>query len=178
MKLKEKYNTQIISVLQQKFGYKNIFAVPKITKVVVNVGTGKGLQDARYNEVVEATLQRVTGQKPVKNASRKSISNFKIREGLVVGMMVTLRGSRMYDFLDKLVNITLPRIRDFRGLSLTAVDAHGNLNIGLKEHISFPEIKSDEVEKLHGLQITVVTSAQTREEGLELLTQFGFPFQK
>lgn len=177
LKIKEKFNKEVVPSLKEKFGYKNAFAIPRIEKVIVNVGTGKGLQDAKFNEVVEATLQRITGQKPVKTAAKKSISNFKIREGLVVGMMTTLRGQRMYDFLEKLVNVTLPRIRDFRGLSEKSVDPQGNLTIGFKEHIAFPEIKSDEVEKIHGLQVTVVTSAKSREEGLELFKLLGFPFQ-
>jgi len=121
---------------------------------------------------------RITGQKPVRTLAKKSISNFKIRKGSVVGMMVTLRGKKMYDFVSKLINISLPRIRDFRGLESKAVDAGGNLNIGFKEHVAFPEIKSDEVERIHGLQVTVVTSAKTKEEGLELLKLLGFPFQK
>lgn len=176
--IKEKFNKEVAPALQQKFGYKNSMAVPKIEKVVINVGTGQGLKDVKYNEVVEATLQRITGQKPVKIASKKSISNFKIREGQVVGMKVTLRGPRMYDFLDKLVNVTLPRIRDFRGLNPKAVDTRGNLNLGFKEHIAFPEIHSDEVEKIHGLQVTITTTATTREEGMELFSQLGFPFIK
>lgn len=164
--------------MEAKFGYKNNMAVPKITKVVINVGTGHGLKDAKFNEAVENTLIRITGQQPVKTAAKKSISNFKIREGLIVGMMVTLRGKRMYDFLDKLINIALPRVRDFRGLNPKSVDPKGNLNIGFREHISFPEIKSDEIEKIHGLQVSVVTTAKTRDEGVELLTLLGFPFSK
>lgn len=177
-RFQEKYIKEVIPVMKEKFGYKNILAIPKIEKVVVNIGTGKGLQDAKFNEVAEATLLRITGQKPVKNVAKKSISNFKIRAGLIVGMMTTLRGKRMYDFLDKLVNITLPRVRDFRGLELKSVDQNGNLNIGFKEHIAFPEIKSDEVEKIHGLQVTVVTNAKTRAEGLEIFSLLGFPFKK
>lgn len=177
-RLKEKYQNTVRSALKEKFDYKNILAVPKIEKVVLNVGTGPGLKDAKFNEVVEATLERITGQKPVKVGAKKSISNFKIREGLIVGMMVTLRGQRMYDFLDKLINVTLPRVRDFRGLDPKSVDPQGNLNIGFQEHIAFPEIKSDEVEKIHGLQVSVVTSAKTKAEGLELLKLLGFPFQR
>ena len=177
LKIKEKFNKEVAPALKEKFGYKNVLAIPKIEKVVVNIGTGRGLQDAKFNEVAESTLQRITGQRPVKTIAKKSISNFKIREGLVVGMMTTLRGPRMYDFLDKLVNITLPRIRDFRGISDKSVDPQGNLTIGFKEHIAFPEIKSDEVEKIHGLQVTIVTSAKSRAEGLELFKLLGFPFQ-
>ncbi|MBI3291100.1 50S ribosomal protein L5 [Candidatus Falkowbacteria bacterium] len=176
--IKEKFQKVISPALKDKFGYKNNLAVPKIEKVIVNIGTGQGLKDAKFNEVAEATLQRITGQRPVKTTAKKSISNFKIRAGLVVGMMVTLRGKRMYDFLDKLINITLPRVRDFRGLDPKSVDPRGNLNLGFKEHIAFPEIKSDEVEKIHGLQVSVVTTAKTRAEGLELLSLLGFPFRK
>ena len=177
-RIKEKYNKVVLPVLKEKFGYKNNLAIPRIEKVVINVGTGHGLKDAKFNDVVEYTLQRITGQKPVKTTAKKSISNFKIREGLVVGMMVTLRGKRRDDFIDKLINITLPRVRDFRGLSPKSVDPQGNLNIGFSEHIAFPEIKSDEVEKIHGLQVSVVTTAKTKEEGLELLKLLGFPFQE
>lgn len=177
-RIKEKYNKVVLPALKEKFGYKNNLAVPKIDKVVVNVGTGKGLSDARFNEVVEDTLQRITGQRPVKVGAKKSISNFKIRKGLVVGMIVNLRGKRMDDFIDKLINVTFPRVRDFRGLDDKSIDPQGNLNIGFTEHIAFPEIKSDEVEKIHGLQISVVTTAKTKEEGLELLTLLGFPFRK
>lgn len=176
--IKEQFAKITLGHLKEKFGFKNDMAVPRIERVVVNVGTGQGLKDSKYNEVVEATLERITGQRPVKVAAKKSISNFKIREGQVVGMMVTLRGKRMYDFLDKFVNVTLPRVRDFRGIERKSVDKHGNLNIGLKEHIAFPEIHSDEVEKIHGLQVTVTTSANNHEEGLELLSQLGFPFIK
>src|SRR3989338_6954451 len=178
MNLKEKYQKVVTPALEEKFGYKNNLAVPRIDKVVVNVGTGQGLKDAKFNEVVAATLERITGQRPIRVAAKKSISNFKIRAGLVVGMMVTLRGKRMYDFVDKLINITLPRVRDFRCLETRSVDPQGNLNLGFKEHIAFPEIKSDEVEKIHGLEISIVTTAKSREEGLELLTLLGLPFRK
>ena len=156
MSLKEKLQKEVAPALQEKFGYKNAMAVPRILKVVVNSGVGPGLTDPRFNEVVENTLIRITGQKPVKNLAKKSISNFKIREGLTVGMMVTLRGDKMYDFISKLINITLPRVRDFRGVSDKTVDQNGNLNLGFKEHIVFPEIKSDEVEKIHGLLLFVM----------------------
>ena len=177
-RLIEKYKKEVQPVLKEKFGYKNNMAVPGIEKVVVNVGTGPGLKDPKFNEVVYDTLTRITGQKPVKTKAKKSISNFKIRAGLVVGTMVTLRGKRMNDFVDKLINITLPRVRDFRGLDTKSVDAQGNLNISFKEHVSFPEIKADEVEKIHGLQVTIVTSAKNKEEGLELFKLLGFPFQQ
>lgn len=176
--IKEKYKKSAVPALTEEFGYKNPMAVPKLLKVVINIGTSHGLKDPKYNEVVENTLVRITGQRPVKTAAKKSISNFKIREGLIVGIMVTLRGQKMYDFLDKFINITLPRVRDFRGLDPKSVDPQGNLNLGFREHISFPEIKSDEVEKIHGLQVSVVTSAKSKKEGTELLKLLGFPFQK
>lgn len=177
-RIEELYKTKAVPALKEKFGFTNILAVPKIEKVVVNVGTGPGLKDPRFNEVVEATLQRITGQRPVKTIAKKSISNFKIREGLVIGMVVTLRGKRMYDFLEKLINITLPRVRDFRGLDPKNIDQRGTLNLGFREHIAFPEIKSDEIEKIHGMQVTIVTTASSREQGLELLTHLGFPFRR
>ncbi|OGY45552.1 MAG: 50S ribosomal protein L5 [Candidatus Buchananbacteria bacterium RIFCSPHIGHO2_02_FULL_38_8] len=177
-RLKEKYQKGVIPAMEKAFGYKNDLAVPKLEKVIVNVGTGPGLKDSKFNEVVANTLQRITGQRPVSTTAKKSISNFKIRKGLIVGMIATLRGKRMYDFVDKLINVTLPRVRDFRGLSVKMVDGQGNLNIGFKEHIAFPEIKADEVEKIHGLQVSVITSAKTKEEGLELLKLLGFPFYK
>jgi len=178
IRLREKYQKEIIPEMKKIFGYKNNFSVPKLEKVVLNVGLSHGLKDPKFNEVVESTLMRIAGQRPVKTQAKKSISNFKIREGLVVGTMVTLRGKRMYDFIDKLINVTLPRVRDFRGLEPKSIDNFGNLNLGFREHMSFPEIKADEVEKIHGLQITVITSAKNKEEGLELLKLLGFPFRK
>lgn len=178
MILKEKYNKEIVPVLREKFGYKNNLAVPKIAKVTVNVGLGAGLKDSSYQELVEGTLVKITGQKPVSVKARKSIAGFKIREGMEVGVMVTLRGKRMYDFVDKLINISLPRIRDFRGISPKTVDQGGNLSIGIKEYIIFPEIKMDDVERIHGLQVVISSTAKNREEGLELFTLMGFPFKK
>ena len=178
MNITETYTKQAVPVLKEKFGYTNTMAIPKIEKVVLNVGLGKSLKDSAFLETAEKTLERITGQKPVPTKARKSISNFKIREGMVIGMKVTLRGKRMQDFLQKLVTITLPRVRDFRGLSRKSVDREGNLNIGIKEHIAFPEIKTDEIERLHGLEIAVVTTAHTKEEGLALFEALGFPLQK
>ncbi len=178
MRLKELYKKEIVPAMQKKFGYKNKMAVPKISKVVLNVGLGRGLKDKKYEELVENTLVRITGQKPVKTKAKKSISNFKIREGMVVGMKVTLRGNRMYDFMDKLVNITFPRVRDFRGISPKAVDKMGNLSLGFKENIAFPEIQSDEVDTLHPLEVVITTTSKSREEGLELLTLIGLPFKQ
>ena len=174
----EKFKKKIIPELKKQFGLKNDLEVPKIEKVVLNVGLGKSLKDANFLDNVESTLMRITGQKPIKTKAKKSISNFKIRKGMVIGMKVTLRGQRMYDFLEKLVDVVLPRVRDFRGLTAKAIDQGGNLNIGIKEHLAFPEIKADEIEKLHGLEIAVVTTAKNREEGRALLTAFGFPFKE
>lgn len=178
MNLKEYYQKHVVPELKKELGYKNDFQVPKLEKVVLNVGLGKGLKDSNFMETVESTLTRITGQKPVKTKAKKSISNFKIREGMVIGMKVTLRDKKMYDFIEKLIKITLPRVRDFRGLALTSIDKEGNLNIGIREHISFPEIKADEIEKLHGLELSVVSSAKNKKEGELLFKALGFPFKK
>ncbi len=177
MTLKEQYAKEIVPALKKEFSITNVNAVPKVTKVVVSVGLSQGLKDPKVLETVEQTLLRITGQKPVKTKAKKSISNFKIREGMVVGMMVTLRGDRMWDFLTRLTQTTFPRVRDFRGVSPKVIDAQGNASFGFREHIAFPEIRSDEVERLHGLQITVTTTARDRARGLALLTALGFPFQ-
>lgn len=176
--LYRKYQTEAIPALQNEFQYRNKLAVPKIEKVSINVGVNARVADAGYLEAVENNLQRITGQKPVRTKSKRAISAFKVREGMVVGVKVTLRGKRMYDFLDKLVNITIPRIRDFRGLSLEGIDNQGNLSLGFKEHNVFPEIKSDEIERLHGLEITIATTAKNRAAGLRLFQLLGFPFKK
>ncbi len=176
--LKKKFKSEIVPILKKELGYTNDLEVPRLRKVVLNVGLGKGLTDAKFNEAVENSLMRITGQRPIKTLAKKSISNFKIRKGLVVGMKVTLRGDRMYDFVEKLVNITLPRVRDFRGLNIRSIDRQCNLNIGISEHIAFPEIKSDEVERIHGLEITLVTTAKNREEGKLLFKRLGFIFKE
>lgn len=177
MSLIEKYNKEIVPALTEKFAYKNVSEVPKIQKVTLNVGINAARRDAKFLEVVESVLTRISGQKPVKCRARKSVSNFKIREGMVVGMMVTLRGQRMYDFLEKLIKITFPRVRDFRGISIKHVDRAGNLNLGFKEFSPFPEIGLDEVENMHGLEVSITTNAKKREEGQELFRLFGFPFK-
>lgn len=161
-----------------KFCYKNRLAAPRLLKVVLNVGLGQGLKDKEYCETAKATLARISGQKPVETKSRKSISNFKIRQGMVIGVKVTLRGAKMWDFVEKLVKITLPRVRDFQGLSLKGFDGQGNFSIGFKEYLAFPEVSSDEIERQHGLEITISTSAKNRKEGEELLQLLGFPFKK
>ncbi|MBU1038791.1 50S ribosomal protein L5 [Patescibacteria group bacterium] len=165
-------------VLQKEFSLQNIMQMPRLQKVVLNIGLGKVLSDTKQQENAFKTLQRISGQKPVFTKAKKSISNFKIREGMVVGVSVTLRGQRMYDFLDRFVNITLPRVRDFRGLSKKIIDQQGNLTIGFKEHVVFPEIRSDEIEALHGLEVTVVTSGRARDLTLRLFELLGFPFSK
>jgi len=178
MSLQEHYTTTIAPQLKVQLGLKNIMQVPHIEKVVINVGVGRFTKDKQYIENVEHTLLRITGLKPVRTKARQSISNFKIREGNVVGVKVTLRGKRMYDFLEKLLRVTLPRVRDFRGISKKGFDATGNYTLGFKEHLAFPEIKADEVDLIHGLEIVVHTTARDKETGLLLLTAMGFPFAK
>jgi large subunit ribosomal protein L5 len=178
MAMKEQYTKEIVPKLMEQFSYKNINAVPTIQKITLNVGLGKGLKDAKYIEAAESTLRRISGQAPVKTKARKSISGFKIREGMVVGMKVTLRGPKMWDFVEKLVTVSLPRVRDFRGLNPDAFDGQGNYSIGIKEHIAFPEISSDEIELIHGLQIVISTSAKTNEEAEALLRLLGMPLKK
>lgn len=175
--LKQHYTGTVSKQVGTELGLKNVHEIPVIEKITLNVGLGKGLKDARFTEVVEETLRRITGQKPISTKARISIAGFKIREDMVVGMKVTLRGKRMWDFLDKLVHISFARVRDFRGISESTVDEHGNLSVGFREHISFPEIKSDEIEMLHGLQVTITTSAKNRKEGLALFKALGFPFK-
>ena len=172
------YKDTVIPALKEQFGYTNIMQVPKIEKVTVNVGYGKHVKDKAYIENVENTLKQLTGQKPVHNKATKSISNFKIREGQPVGASVTLRGTSMYDFLYKLIHLALPRVRDFRGINPKSFDKKGNYSLGLKENIAFPEISSDAVDKIHGLEIVVTTSAESADEGRALLTALGFPFRK
>lgn len=178
MAIKELYKKEIVPKLKERFGYKNINSVPTVRSVTLNIGVGPGLKDARFLEVAEKTLERISGQRPVKTKARISISNFKIREGMVVGMKVTLRGKRMWDFLERLLRVSLPRVRDFRGLSPKAFDGQGNYSIGFKEHMAFPEIYSDEIELTHGLQVTISTSADTNEEAKALLTELGLPLTK
>lgn len=176
MTLKDTYQKEIVPALKKDLGIDNIHAVPKVTKVVVSVGLNQNNKDPKVIETVERTLTRITGQRPVKTKAKKSIASFKIRQGMVVGMMVTLRGQKMWDFLTRLTQVTFPRIRDFRGISSKIVDAHGNISIGFKENLAFPEIRPDEVERVHGLQVTVSTTAGTREAGKTLFKALGFPF--
>lgn len=177
-RLEEKYRKEVMPALQEKFNITNVMAVPRIEKIVLNAGLGKSLQDSSYVDVAVDVLARISGQQPVKTLARKSISNFKIREGMVVGAKVTLRGEQMYAFLDKLIHVTTPRMRDFRGLSRKAFDGNGNYSIGIKEHLVFPEISADEVEKIIGLEINMVTTAANDEQGEALLELLGLPFTK
>ena len=176
--LQKQYKEKVVPILMEKFGYKNIHAVPMIKKVAINVGLGQGLKDQEFLTRVKKTLESISGQKPVETLSRKSISNFKIRIGMVIGVKVTLRGKRMWDFLEKLVKITLPRVRDFRGISDKGFDQKGNYTLGFKENVAFPEIGQDEVEKVHGLEINIVSTTKNKEEGKLLLTELGFPFRQ
>ena len=177
MNLKEKYKKEIVSKMKAKFGYKNIMAVPRLIKVVINSGVGRNAKDKAFIDSVVSSLERISGQKPVLTKAKQSISAFKTRKGMIVGVAVTLRNKRMFDFVEKLVNITFPRIRDFRGISAKQVDSHGNLAVGLKEHIAFPEIKADEADNIHGLGVCLSTTAKTYEQGLELFKLMGFPFK-
>jgi len=178
MRLKEKYKKEILPELKKTFGYKNDFMAPKLEKVVLNVGFGRNYKDNDLIENIKKSLTTITGQKCVLTKSKKSISAFKIREGLIIGAMVTLRGDMMYDFMDKLINITFPRVRDFRGINDKGVDKTGNLTVGFREHLPFPEISPESIENVHGLEVCISTSAKNRAEGLELLKLMGFPFAK
>jgi len=178
MRLPEKFNKEIVPRLKKELGRDNVMAIPTISKVVVNVGSGKILQDPKDLEVLESVLTRITGQHPVKTRAKKSIASFKIRAGMTIGFKVTLRGARMWDFVEKLVNVTLPRVRDFRGLEKKGFDGQGNYSLGLKEYLPFPEIRADEVERSHGLEITITTTAKNNKEGEALLIALGFPFKK
>lgn len=175
-RLKDKYNKQIRKELQSKLGLTNVLAVPQVKKVVVNAGVGKTLKDPKSLESIIEDLRKITGQQPVKTMSRKSIAGFKIRENQVVGVAVTLRGERMYDFIDKLISIALPRVRDFRGLNIDAFDGRGNYNIGIREQTVFPEISEEGLEHSFGFQITIATDAGDDQKGRELLKSLGFPF--
>ena len=177
-RLNEKYTNEIRQALHDKFQYKNVMEIPKIEKVVINIGVGDAVGNAKALESAVSDLTIIAGQKPVITKAKKSIANFKVREGMALGTKVTLRGERMYEFLDKLINVALPRVRDFRGVSAKAFDGRGNYALGLKEQLIFPEIEYDQVERVTGMDVIVVTSANTDEEARELLTQFGMPFEK
>jgi len=175
--LKEKYNKEVVAKMKEQFKLTNNFEVPKIEKVVVNVGIGKFLKDSNMVSDIEESIKVITGQKPVLTKSRKSIAGFKIREGLEVGIRVTIRGQRKWDFLEKLVGAAIPRVRDFQGIKKSSVDSSGNLNIGIKEHLIFPEILPEKVKNVFGLQVTVVTDAKDQEKGMALFRMLGFPIE-
>jgi large subunit ribosomal protein L5 len=176
-RLQSQYREKIVPELMQKFGYKTVMQVPRLAKITLNMGVGEAVNDKKNIDAAVADLTRIAGQKPVVTKARKAIANFKIRQGLAIGTTVTLRGTRMYEFLDRLVSIAFPRVRDFRGVSGRAFDGRGNYNIGLKEQIIFPEIEYDKIDKLRGMNISITTTAKTDEEAKALLTAFRFPFR-
>lgn len=176
-RLQDQYRKEIVPRLKEKFGYRNVMRVPKLSKVVVNMGLGDAIENAKVIETAAEEIAIITGQKPVVTKARKSIANFKLREGVPIGVMVTLRRDRMYVFLDKLIAIALPRVRDFKGVSPKGFDGRGNYTLGIKEQIMFPEVNYDKIDKIRGMNITIVTTARTDEEGLELLRLMGMPFR-
>jgi len=177
-RLKEDYKSRVAPALKEQFGYKNPMEIPSVTKIIVNMGVGEAASNSKLMEGALSDMAAITGQKPVTTRARKSISNFKLRDGMPVGCRVTLRGEQMWEFLDRLINVTLPRIRDFRGVSPKAFDGRGNYTLGLKEQIIFPEIDYDKVDKVRGMDITIVTTANTNDEGRALLKEFSMPFRK
>ncbi|GIN72194.1 50S ribosomal protein L5 [Bacillus sp. J14TS2] len=177
-RLKEKFDKDITQALVSKFNYKSVMEVPKIEKIVINMGVGDAVQNAKVLDNAVEELGYITGQKPVVTKAKHSIAGFRLREGMPIGAKVTLRGERMYDFFDKLISVSLPRVRDFRGISKKAFDGRGNYTLGIREQLIFPEIDYDKVSKVRGMDIVIVTTAKTDEEARELLTAFGMPFQK
>ncbi|UAL47569.1 50S ribosomal protein L5 [Sutcliffiella horikoshii] len=177
-RLKEKYQSEIIPALMGKFNYKSVMQAPKLEKIVINMGVGDAVANSKALDTAVEELSSITGQKPVVTRAKKSIAGFRLREGMPIGAKVTLRGERMYEFLDKLVSVSLPRVRDFRGISKKSFDGRGNYTLGVKEQLIFPEIDYDKVSKVRGMDIVIVTTANTDEEARELLTSFGMPFQK
>ncbi len=177
-RLKETYQNEIVPAMIKKFEYKNVMQVPKLEKVVVNMGVGEAKENAKLLEAAMKDLETITGQKAIVTKAKKSIANFKIREGMAIGCKVTLRGEKMYEFVDRLINLALPRVRDFRGVNPNAFDGRGNYALGIKEQLIFPEIEYDKVDKVRGMDIIFVTTAKTDEEARELLTQFNMPFAK
>lgn len=177
-RLKEKYTDEVVGSLMEKFQYDSVMEVPKLEKIVINMGVGEAKDNPKALEAATEELEKITGQRPVSTYAKKSIANFKVREGMKIGTKVTLRGQRMYDFLDKLINIALPRVRDFRGISAKSFDGRGNYALGVKEQLMFPEIEYDEVESIRGLDIVIVTTAETDEEARAFLQSMGMPFRK
>lgn len=177
-RLKSIYNDEIVAAMIKKFGYKNVMEVPKLDKIVINMGVGEAKENAKILDAAMKDLEIIAGQKAIITKAKKSIANFKIREGMPIGCKTTLRGEKMYDFLDRLINLALPRVRDFRGVSADSFDGRGNYSLGIKEQLIFPEIEYDKVEKVRGMDVIVVTTAKTDEEARELLRLFGMPFAK
>ena len=177
-RLKDLYNDQIKDAMVKKFGYKNLIEVPKLDKIVVNMAIGEARENSKILDAAMKDLEIITGQKPVLTRAKNSIANFKLREGMPIGCKVTLRGEKMYEFLDRLVNLSLPRVRDFRGVSANSFDGRGNYALGIKEQIIFPEIEYDKIDKVRGMDVIIVTTAKTDEEARELLTLFNMPFKK
>ncbi len=177
-RLKEQYQSEIVDAMMKKFGYKNIMEVPKLDKIVINMGVGEAKDNAKVLETAVAELEKIAGQKVVTTKAKKSIANFKLREGMAIGCKVTLRGERMYEFADRLISLALPRVRDFRGVNPNAFDGRGNYALGIKEQLIFPEIEYDKVDKVRGMDIIFVTTAKTDEEARELLRLFNMPFTK
>ena len=177
-RLKERYRKEVIPGLMERYGYKNVMQVPRLEKVVLNIGVGEAIQNAKALEAAESDLVAISGQHPVTTRAKRSIAAFKLRTGMPIGLKVTLRGERMYHFLDKLMNVVLPRIREFRGVSLDSFDGYGNYTLGLKEQTVFPEIDYDKIDKLRGLEVSIITKARTDEEGRHLLELLGMPFSK
>ena len=177
-RLKEKYQKEVVPGLQKEFNYKNPMQVPTVHKVVINIGMGEAIQNAKAMDAAVSDLATITGQRPVITRAKRSVAAFKLREGMQIGCMVTLRGDRMYQFLDKLMNVALPRLRDFQGVSADAFDGRGNYTLGLREQLVFPEIDYDKVDKVRGMEVSIVTTARTDEEGRRLLKLMGMPFKK
>ena len=177
-RLKDQYQNEIVDAMIRKFGYKNIMEVPKLDKVVINMGVGEAKDNAKLLESAIADMEKIAGQKAVVTRAKNSVANFKIREGMPIGCKVTLRGEKMYEFVDRLINLALPRVRDFRGVNPNAFDGRGNYALGIKEQLIFPEIEYDKIDKVRGMDVIFVTTAKTDEEARELLTQFNMPFAK
>lgn len=177
-RLKEYYSKEVAPALMKKFSYKSVMQIPKLNKIVINVGAGEAKENSKVIDAIVTDLSAITGQKPLVTRARKSVANFKLREGMPIGAKVTLRGERMYEFLDRLFNVALPRVRDFRGIDANSFDGRGNYNMGLKEQLIFPEIEYDKIDKVRGMDICFVTTAETDEEARELLTLMGAPFAK
>ncbi|OGG99380.1 MAG: 50S ribosomal protein L5 [Candidatus Lambdaproteobacteria bacterium RIFOXYD1_FULL_56_27] len=178
VRLQQKYQVEVAPALRAEFGYKNVNEVPKVTKVVINVGAGEAVSNVKCLDVIEEYITNISGQKPIQRKAKKSIAGFKLREGHPIGVMVTLRRDKMYEFLDRLITVSLPRVRDFKGISTKAFDGRGNYSLGIKEQLVFPEVEYDKIDKVRGMNITIVTTAKTDDEARSLLAGLGLPFRK